>query len=102
VGPPVTYVTEEAYGTTTLMGLLAPGILRVGDVPHLAALTAPRHLVVSGGVTPQGKKLNGKQLGQAFAFTRSVYKAHKAEGKLVVTTDGSGEGIAKALGKLPV
>jgi dienelactone hydrolase len=102
VGAPATYVTEEAYGTDMRMGLLAPGTLRVGDVPHLAALSAPRHLVISGGVTPQGKKLSRKQLGQAFAFTRSVYKAHKAEGKLVVTTGRSSEGLTKALGRLPV
>jgi len=33
--------------------VLAPGILKVGDIPHLAALIAPRRLVIAGGVSPQ-------------------------------------------------
>src|SRR5262249_6258677 len=35
------FVTDQAYPPGTLMGLLAPGILKVGDVSHLAALSAP-------------------------------------------------------------
>ena len=34
---PVSYVCET-YAAGTLMGLLAPGILKVGDIPHLAGL----------------------------------------------------------------
>ena len=36
------------------MGLIAPNILDVGDVGHLAALVAPRPLVISSGVEPEG------------------------------------------------
>jgi hypothetical protein len=81
------------------MGLLAPGILRVGDIPHLAALTAPRQLIVSGGVTPKGKKLAEKQLLRAFSFTRGIYKLHKAEGKLHIGGAIKAEEVAKTLGK---
>jgi dienelactone hydrolase len=84
IGAPVTYITEEAYGPGTRMGLLAPGILGVGDIPHLAALNAPRKLVIAEGVTPQGKKLSEKEMTTAFGFTQLIYKLHKAGEKLRV------------------
>jgi dienelactone hydrolase len=99
---PVTYVTEEAYAAGTHMGLLAPGVLRIGDIPHLAALSAPRGLVVAGGVDPLGKKVSGKQLAKAFTFTRSVYKAHKAEGKLTIAPEVGGEQVVKAFARFSV
>src|SRR5262249_667494 len=52
----VSLVTQAAYPPGTCMGLLAPGLLRAGDVPHLAALTAPRRLVVAGGRSAEGKE----------------------------------------------
>jgi dienelactone hydrolase len=82
VDAPLSYVTEEAYGPGTRMGLLAPGILRVGDIPQLAALSAPRRLILAGGVTPQGQKRTEKQLREAYAFTSLIYKLHKAEDQL--------------------
>jgi hypothetical protein len=97
VGSPVTYITEEAYATGTHMGLLAPGILRVGDIPHLAALCAPRRLVVAEGATPQGKRLGSKQMQEAFAFTKAVYKVHRAESKLQISAAARSEEVAKAL-----
>src|SRR5207302_6375165 len=48
---PVTYITEQPYPPGSSMGLLAPGILNVGDIPHLAALVSPRRLIVADGVT---------------------------------------------------
>jgi dienelactone hydrolase len=94
---PVTYVTEEAYAPGTRMGLLAPGILRVGDVPHLAAVCAPRRLLVSGGITPQGKKVTAKQLQEAYAFTVGVYKLHKKADRLTVAEEVAADDLAAAL-----
>ncbi len=37
---PTSYLTRGIYADGTRMGLLVPGILRVGDIPHLAALSA--------------------------------------------------------------
>src|SRR5205823_15001505 len=85
VGLPITYVTEEAYGPGTFMGLLAPGILKWGDVPQLTALCAPRRLVLADGVTPQGQKRTTRQLHDAFAFTAAVYKLYRADRALTVT-----------------
>ena len=82
---PVTYVTETAYPAGTRMGLLAPGILRLGDIPQLAALSAPRRLILADGTTAQGKKLTEKYLKEAFAFTRDMYKLYKAGNKLTLT-----------------
>jgi dienelactone hydrolase len=78
------YLADSAYPAGTRMGLLAPGILRSGDVPHLAALVAPRKLVIAGGFSSAGKKLDAKGLESAFAFTRKVYGLLKADSALVV------------------
>jgi hypothetical protein len=82
--PMVTWVTAEPYATGTPMGLLAPGILKAGDIPHIAALIAPRRLVIAGGVSPQGIKLNQNELETAFQFTTRVYKACNAADRLTI------------------
>lgn len=73
IEPPVTLVTDQPYPSGTRMGLLAPGLLRVGDVPHLAGLTAPRHLLIAGGRNPQGERMSMQQVTSAFAFTHHLY-----------------------------
>ena len=97
IDPLATYVTDQAYLAGTHMGLLAPGILRVGDIPHLAALAAPRRLQLVGGVTPQGKKVTSKELVEAFAFTRAIYKLHKATDHLTLTEESKPEEVVKRL-----
>jgi dienelactone hydrolase len=81
---PVSFVTTAAYAAGTRMGLLAPGILRVADVPHLGALCSPRKLTLLGGVSPQGKTLDEKGLLSAFAFTRKAYGLMKEDKALQV------------------
>jgi cephalosporin-C deacetylase-like acetyl esterase len=72
------FVTEEPYQGQRL-GILVPGILhRVGDVAHLAALVAPRRLVVVGGVTGGGQPLDAAALDATFAFTRQAYTLEQA------------------------
>ena len=66
------------------MGLVAPDILDVGDVGHLAALVAPRPLVVSGGVEPEGETASSQRLSDAFAFTRGVYRLLGASARLTL------------------
>ena len=84
VDMPTSYLTTAtAYPDGTRMGLLAPGILKAGDIPHLAALNAPRKVVVSGG-TASGKALEPKGVEEAFAFTRKVYRFHKADAALTI------------------
>jgi hypothetical protein len=79
------------------MGLLAPGILRVGDVPQLAALSAPRRLVIVGGVSSHGQPLTEKQLKEAYAFTARAYQLYKAEAKLTLAAALKPDDFAEGL-----
>jgi dienelactone hydrolase len=87
VNAPTTYLTEKEYPPGWPMGLLAPGILRVGDVPHLAALAVPRRLVVAGGTAADGRKRTATQLDEAFAFTRAMYRLVKAQDQIAVRAE---------------
>ncbi len=87
VDSPISYITEVPYPPGTRMGLLVPGILRVGDIPHLAALAAPRRLVIGGGLSAEGRKRTDKQLQDAYAFTRHVYDLFKAGERLTIATE---------------
>jgi hypothetical protein len=64
------------------MGLLAPGILDVGDVGHLAALVAPRPLIYAGAVEPEGEPATPERTQTAFAFSRSIYQLARADDRL--------------------
>jgi pimeloyl-ACP methyl ester carboxylesterase len=97
LGAPFTLITDEAYGPNVGMGVLAPDLLRVGDVPHLAALTAPRRLIVSGGVTPQGGRRIAAQLEEAYRFTTGIYKLHKAEKMVTIGEPMSPDDLAESL-----
>jgi hypothetical protein len=95
--PLVSYATSEPYAAGTRMGLLVPGLLRLADVPHLAALAAPRSVQIVGGVSPEGKTLPEKELLAAFGFTTSVYKAARAEKKLAIAVSRKVEDIVGGL-----
>jgi dienelactone hydrolase len=97
VNAPTSYISETAYGPEMPMGLLAPGILRVGDIPHLAALSAPRRLIVAGGVSPSGKKLDDKELQEAFSYTTDIFKVLKAANKLTISAELPADKLVEAL-----
>jgi dienelactone hydrolase len=97
LGTPVSYITEEEYPNGIRMGLLAPGILRVGDIPHLAALAAPQKLILSGGITSQGKKMTQKQLRDAYTYTSAVYALYKAQKRLTISETAEAATIAAGL-----
>jgi hypothetical protein len=99
VDSPVSFLTDKAYPNGWPMGLLAPGILRVGDIPHLAALAAPRRLVVAGGTAADGRKLTAMHLDEAFAFPRAMYRLAKAEDQVTVRDDVSPGDLAGLLQK---
>ncbi len=94
---PVTYVTDAAYGPKMRMGLLAPGILRAGDIPQVAATLAPRRLVIAEGISPQDRNLRLKDIEAAYAFTRRVYGLYKGNQNLTIGEDLRIENIAAAL-----
>ena len=66
------YVTDTPYVGQRL-GIVIPRILpEVGDIAHLAALSAARHLVVSGGVAGNGTTLSRSERDAEYVFTRSA------------------------------
>jgi hypothetical protein len=68
------------------MGIVAPRILRdAGDVPHLAALVAPRRLSIFGGVAGGGEALGAAALRDQFAYTQKIYRLLGVEAHLAVT-----------------
>jgi dienelactone hydrolase len=98
IGAPVTYITDQAYGSFMRMGLLAPGILRLGDIPQLAALTAPRRLAITEGRTPQGKLVRQKELQTAYAFTRQIFRLYKNEERFFLKEEVRMDDIVDAFG----
>jgi dienelactone hydrolase len=78
------FITETAYPDGWHMGLLAPGLLRAGDVPQWAALVAPRPLLLIDGTTTPGRKLTERYLREAYAFTGHVYGLHGAAPRLTI------------------
>ena len=97
VDAPATLVTEEPYGAGMRMALMAPRLFTVGDAPQLAALAAPRRLIVAGGVTPQDRKLGGKEIEQAYAFTSEVYGLYKGGDRLSLLDEAKPEELAALL-----
>lgn len=75
----VSYVSDVPYVGQRL-GIMAPGILRdVGDIPQIAALIAPRPLLVAGGVSPDGRALELSALRRNYEFTRGVFASDNAQ-----------------------
>jgi hypothetical protein len=91
VGGLTSYVSDVPYEKQRL-GIMVPGILRdLGDIPQLAALAAPRRLVIGGGVMGSGQTSSLEQLQSDFARTRMVYKLHgiPAGPEILATTDAA-------------
>lgn len=82
------YVTDEPYRNQRL-GLMVPGIVRdVGDIPHIAALIAPRRVTIVGGVTGSGQTIHGDDLVKQFRATQEVFAKLAAAKQLQVQPDG--------------
>ena len=55
------------------------------------------HPARAGGVSPLGKPLADKPLGETFAFTRRIYQLHKMDNRLRVGANLGPGDIAAAL-----
>ncbi|HWE37906.1 MAG TPA: acetylxylan esterase [Isosphaeraceae bacterium] len=94
--PPMSFVGEGPWAGWP-MGLIAPTVLDVGDVGHLAALVAPRRLAVGGGFGTDGADAPRDRLADAFAPTRAIYATLKARDRLVVLPDAALPPLIEAL-----
>jgi cephalosporin-C deacetylase-like acetyl esterase len=85
------YISDVPYKGQR-MGLMAPGILReVGDVAHMAALCAPRRVVIAGAVLGSGEQVTAEQRQEIFAYPTRVWRLAGAESRLqlLATNDPS-------------
>ncbi len=82
IGTISTLVSDRPYRGQRL-GTIVPGMLvDVGDVAHLAALAAPRRVVIAGGVGPDGKPMDGPSLRDAYDPAARVFGLLGSEGAL--------------------
>jgi hypothetical protein len=84
VGTLASFISDEPYQGQRL-GAIAPGIVRdIGDVAHLAALVAPRRVVIAGGVSGGGKPLDADRLHSAYRPAAHVWDLLGAKVKLTI------------------
>ncbi len=62
-----------------------PHILKVADIPQLAALVAPRPLLIEEPLWASGDPADGKDLERVWTWTRQVYRLCRAEAALGIT-----------------
>ena len=92
------YVSDVPYEKQRL-GNMVPGILRdVGDVAQLAALSAPRPVLIAGGVDGAAKESTLSQLKTAFEWTAAAYRFERKPAALTIQVESDAEFIAKVLG----
>jgi pimeloyl-ACP methyl ester carboxylesterase len=93
VGSLASYISDVPY-TGQRLGLMAPKILReAGDIPHLAALIAPRRLTIAGAVHGSGKALTKPELNQNYEFTKRFQK----NGAFTLLPNGDAKAILRIL-----
>ncbi|AMV39007.1 acetylxylan esterase [Planctomyces sp. SH-PL62] len=86
-GAPVRLVAEPPVAwTQSRMGLIAPNLLKYGDLGRLVSLIAPRRLVVVRGVGTDGATVPLQDLEASFAHARAIYGLYDANLKLVLAS----------------
>jgi cephalosporin-C deacetylase-like acetyl esterase len=97
VGTLASFISDVPYEGQRL-GVIAPGILReVGDVADLAALAAPRRVVIAGGVHGNGKPLTGDELRKTYGSAAGAWEFLKSKEKLIVEEKTDAAVVIKAL-----
>jgi len=91
------YLTEVPYEGQRL-GVMAPGIVHhVGDVADLAALVAPRRVVIAGAVAGSGKALSLERLEDAYRRATDVGDLLDSRRALALIESSSPAAVLEAL-----
>lgn len=97
-GSLASYVTAVPYEKQWL-GLMVPGILReVGDIAHLAALIAPRRLVIATPTAGNRRPLKAEEVGHTFDSTRRTYALQQAGAAFTAMPELDANALVAALG----
>ena len=67
---------------------LVRGLLRVCDLPEVAACVAPRRLVLGGPVDHMRRRLTAGEVEKLYSWTRSVFHLFEADEAFVISTSG--------------
>lgn len=71
--PPATFVSEAAPHTWR-MAIFQPDLMKIGDLPHLAALAAPRPALVAGPVRLDGMGTTAARVESLYRWPRELYR----------------------------
>ncbi len=97
VGTIASLVSETPYRSQRL-GTIVPGMLcAVGDVSHLAALIAPRRVVIAGGVAGDGRPLDGGALRAAYGPATRAFGLLGEAGALRILEKADPAEVVRAL-----
>jgi hypothetical protein len=97
IGALASYVSDEPYRGQR-MGAIVPGLLRdVGDVPHLAALVAPRPVVIAGGVAGGGRRLDADRLRETYGPAARAFGLTGAGGAIKVLDTADAAAVMEAM-----
>lgn len=97
VGTLASYVSDEPYRGQRL-GVIAPGLLReIGDVAHLAALIAPRRVVIAGGVSGGGRRLEAGRLREIYDPATRAFGVLGAGDAIRIQDADDAAGVVKAM-----
>ncbi len=97
IGSLASYVSDEPYRGQRL-GVMVPGLLRdVGDVPNLAALGAPRRVVIAGGVSGGGRRLDAGRLHEVYQPATRAFGLLGASVAIKVLHGADAADVVKAL-----
>ena len=77
--------------STERLGIIVPAILKnFGDVPDLAALIAPRRVLIAGGVRGNGQELQTPELRDNYIRAQNAYALSSASGRFQVAQSRPG------------
>lgn len=99
IGTLASHVTDAPFDHQRL-GTIVPGLLRdFGDVAQIAALVAPRQVVISGGVNGSGNGLSAEALRTTYAPAADAFKRLGKPDSLVILDPSETGAAIKALKK---